>query len=67
MMLMSTLVVSTLSFFTFRSGPKGRKRTRRLNSLLDSPLKVSSYNVPLSFSVRVIPGGGDLEHEIRSR
>lgn len=61
MMLIGTLTVSTLSFFTFISGPNGRKRTRRLNSLLDSPLKVSSYSVPLSFSVRVIPDGWDAE------
>lgn len=57
MMLIGMLLVSTLSFFTFISGPKGRKRTRRRNSLLESPRKVSSYRVPLSFSVRVMPDG----------
>ena len=60
-MLMGMLDVSTLSFFTFISGPKGRNRTKRLNSLLDSPLKVSSYSVPLSLSVRVIPDWWDKE------
>lgn len=54
-MLMGMLAASTLSLLTFISGPKGRKRTRRRNSLLDSPLKISSYMVPLSFSVRLIP------------
>jgi len=61
MMLMGMLAVFTLSFFTLISGPKGRKRTRRRNSVLDSPLKVSSYRVPLSFSVRVTPDGRETQ------
>ena len=54
-MLMGTLLVSTLSFFTFIRGPNGRNSTMRRKSLLAAPLKVSSYMVPLSFSVRVMP------------
>ena len=53
--LISVLAMLSFSFFTFMMGPKGRNRTRRWNSWLWSPLKVSSYKVPLSLSVRYIP------------
>ncbi len=52
---MGMLAVSTSSLFTFMRGPKGRKRSSLRNSCFCSPRKVSSYSVPLSFSVRAMP------------
>ena len=52
MTLTSVLAMFSCSFFTFMMGPNGRNKTRRLNSCLWSPRNVSSYNVPLSLSVR---------------
>lgn len=55
MMLMMVWDVATRSFNTFINGPKGRNRTRRLNSFFLSPWNVSSYSVPLSFSILAKP------------
>lgn len=61
MTLITDLVMSIISFFTFMSGPKGRKRVTCLYSIRSAFLKKSSQCVPLSLSVRQQPKEKSLE------